>query len=134
MIFVSREERDSCRQRRPPGLIFGLFHLKLSNYKSMIKTCRNFIVNSNWPPVNMLEEQNFPLPKHMGQNACSTGLRPMRAGSLGSSSRFSTTAAVGEGPEHSRDLGARALSTLNFSTVLGLWEPFYLGVPQIPRV
>lgn len=133
-MFVSWEERDSCRQRRPPSLIFGLFRLKLSNYKSMIKTCRNFIVNSNWPPVNTLGEKNFPLPKHMGQNACSTGLQPTRACSPGSSSRFSTAAAVREGPEHSRDLGARAPSTLSFSTALGLWKPFHLIGPQIPRV
>lgn len=28
----------------------------------MIKTCRNFIVNSNWPLVNKLEEKTFLLP------------------------------------------------------------------------
>lgn len=70
----------------------------------------------------------------MGQNACSTGLRPARAGSLGSSPRFSTTAAVREGREHSRDMGAKAPSTLSFSRALGIWEPFHLVGPWIPCV
>ena len=32
----------------------------------MIETCRNFIVNSNWPLVNKLEEKKIPAAKTHG--------------------------------------------------------------------
>lgn len=121
-FFISQEERDIHRQHRPPTLIFGLFHLKLSNYKSMIKTCRNFIVNSNWPLVNKLEEKIFLLPKRMGQKARSPGWLPMGACPRGSFSQFAPTEAGREFPEYARDLGVSS----TFPSQLFLW--LYLGL------